>query len=227
MSRNPLGDRGKTRVLIADDHPIVRRGFKALLEGVSRFDVVGSFSRGDDALSAILQQRPDIAILDFNMPGMRGVEVARLINGEAPTRVVLIGENLASHDFFEAAKLNVAGVMGKEDALDKIVECIDAVAAGGFYMTHAHVDVGQKPLMPIPGARLTARELEVVQLAAVGLTNKHIARRLNVCEGTVKIHMHNIFRKAGLNNRTELASLMNHRSTSTSGQPDLRLVGRR
>lgn len=208
MTPSPAGARSKIRVLIADDHPIVLRGFAALLESTNRFDIVASCSNGNDALRGIIRHRPDVAILDINMPGMRGIDVARLMRCEG-TRAVLLGAKLTSRDLLEAVRLKVAGIMAKGDRLEQIVKCIDVVASGGSYLPNTDPYAGFEEPPLLPGVDLTARELQVVELAAAGLSNKHIARQLSVSEGTVKIHMHHIFRKAGLSNRTELANLAN------------------
>lgn len=200
----------KTRVILAGEQPIVLHGVSALLEETNRFEVIAEYTNGADALRGIVRDHPDIAILDIDTPGLRGIDVDRLKS--VGTRAILLCSALTKRDLPDANKSKVAGVLIKDDALDELLSYIDIVASGGSYKRRLNEDAVEEPVGPIPGIYFTIRELQVVELAATGLSNKQIARRLSLSEGTVKIHMHHIFGKAGLTNRTELANLANTRN---------------
>lgn len=210
MTSDRAGDCLKTRVIIAGEQPIVLHGFSSLLEGTGRFEVIAEYSNGPDALRGIVRLCPDIAILDVDTPSLRGIDVDRVKSAGA--RVVLLCSTLTKRDLLDAAKLKAAGILIKEDALEELVSYVDIVASGGSYLRRLDLDAARELMAPMLGIDFTARELQVVELAAAGLSNKHIARRLSLSEGTVKIHMHHIFRKAGLSNRTELANLAHTRN---------------
>jgi DNA-binding NarL/FixJ family response regulator len=193
------------RIVVADDHPIILAGFAALIQDRPEFEVVERCSDGESALRAILEKKPEIAVLDLNMPGKNGLEIARAVSGGA-TRIVLISALMSRSQIATARALGVDGILTKDAAPDELISCLLTVASGGAWT----------PLRETPhtlptdlARRLTARETEVASLAALGLSNKSIARRLDLSDGTVKIHMYNVFRKTGLHNRTELANFVN------------------
>lgn len=196
------------RIVVADDHPLILAGFVALIQDRPEFDVVARARNGDDAMRAILEHKPEIAVLDINMPGRSGLDIAQAIAGSR-TRIVLITATLSPQQIATARRQGVAGLLLKDAAPDELIACLLAVLDGKSW---APTRAGQEPARPLPPTLaevLTAREMEVVALAALGLSNKSIARRLDLSDGTVKIHMYNVFRKMGLHNRTELANFIN------------------
>lgn len=202
---------GCTRIVIADDHPLILAGFAALLQDRPDFDVIARCAHGDAALRAIVEHRPDLAVLDIHMPGQSGLAIAQAVKGGA-TRIVLISATITTSQIAAAREFGVAGVLRKDVAPNELVHCLMTVAAGGEW--------APAPAPPIWLRGLTTRELEVVRFAALGLSNKSIARRLNLSDGTVKIHMYNVFRKTGLHNRTELANLVNQGSPAQIEAPE-------
>jgi DNA-binding NarL/FixJ family response regulator len=197
---------GPKRIVVADDHPMILAGFAALLEDRDEFTVVARCANGDDALRAIVEQRPDIAVLDLNMPGQSGLAVAEAVRGAA-TRIVLISAMITPSQVAAAQACGVSGILRKDAAPNELIACLLTVAAGGAWAMETQDAAG--PPRSALADLLTAREIEVARLAALGLSNKAIARRLALSDGTVKIHMYNVFRKTGLHNRTELANLVN------------------
>lgn len=208
---------GRVRIVVADDHPIILAGFAALIEDRPEFQIVARCSQGDDALRVITELQPDIAVLDLNMPGRSGLEIARAINGRS-TRIVLISAMLTPSQVATARQNGVAGILLKDAAPDELVACLLAVAAGKEWTPSRALRETPRNLPASLAQRLTAREMEVASLAAMGLSNKSIARRLDLSDGTVKIHMYNVFRKTGLHNRTELANLV-HQSVIAKLEP--------
>jgi DNA-binding NarL/FixJ family response regulator len=208
---------GPRRIVVADDHPMILAGFAALLEDRDEFTVVARCANGDEALRAIVEQRPDIAVLDLNMPGQSGLAIAQAVRGAA-TRIVLISAMITPSQVAAAQDFGVSGMLRKDAAPNELIACLLTVAAGGAWAMDAGAawamatrDAVGPPPSTLVGL-LTAREIEVARLAALGLSNKAIARRLDLSDGTIKIHMYNVFRKTGLHNRTELANLINQTS---------------
>lgn len=209
--------KASVRIVVADDHPLILAGFAALIQDRPEFEVIARCGHGEEALRVILQTRPEIAVLDLNMPGKSGLEIAQAAMG-GPTRIVLISATMAPAQMALAQRFGVAGVLLKDAAPDELIACLLAVASGGEWAPPEP----REPAKTTPAALLqglTAREMEVASLAALGLSNKSIARRLELSDGTVKIHMYNVFRKTGLHNRTELANYVNQNATRPFEEP--------
>jgi two-component system nitrate/nitrite response regulator NarL len=208
-----------TRVMVADDHPIVLDGLAQLLAGNPEFEVVGLCKDGDEALSVIRMERPEIAVLDVRMPRADGIAILRAVVTEhIPTRVVLLTAQITDDEVVEAVHLGVAGMVLKETASRQLLQVLSKVAAGETSLDQkvvrravdkllrARAGVGQAVRV------LTNRELEIVRLVATGLRNKQIADQLSITEGTVKIHLHTIFEKLGVSSRVELSNYARERS---------------
>jgi two-component system nitrate/nitrite response regulator NarL len=202
------------RIIVADDHPVVRRGVVSLLALDDRFIVVADCANGREAIAAIRTHRPDIALLDISMPELTGLQVQDLTNAEKlATRIVFLAASPDDRELLAAAVGGAFAIVLKDAASDALLECLHEVAAGRRCLPNAllaaalsrnHERDAHENLV---GKILTEREREVMFLVADGLTNKDIARRLRVTEGTIKIHLHNIYRKAAVSNRTALAAL--------------------
>ena len=202
----------RTRLLIADDHPIVLDGLVQLFTSDKDFDVVSRCSTGDEALAALRRLRPDVAVLDIRMPGINGIELLRHAYEESlPTRVVLLTAEISDESVLEAVRLGVAGIVLKEMAPRVMVQSVRAVAAGEKWLDDGAMRRAlDKMLRREAGLAdavrvLTPRELEVVKMVATGMRNKQIADRLHITEGTVKIHLHSIYQKLGVSGRVELS----------------------
>ena len=198
-------------VVLADDHPLVLDA----LENVFRLqeDIVVRARCGDgvEALRAVREHRPDVLVLDIRMPGMDGLALIRELKKEKlPTRVVLLTAALDEEEVLAAIRLGVKGVVLKEMAPRLLVQCVRTVHAGGDWLEKQSVRLAlDKLLRREAGARevariLTPREIEIVRMVAGGLRNKEIAAKLHVNEGTVKLHLHHIYEKLGVNSRVAL-----------------------
>lgn len=194
------------RIVLADDHPIVLSGLEALLKRAGH-EVVGTASAGDQALVMVADLRPDVAILDVNMPGATGLDVLRqLRSGSRDQLVVLIMASLEDRVVIDAMELGVDGLVLKESATDQLLDCLATVATGQRWidpeaLTRAQAAMSRQRYQP----RLTLREREIVRLVATGKRNRDIGETLGMSEGTVKAHLRNIFDKMGVETRAELA----------------------
>jgi DNA-binding NarL/FixJ family response regulator len=201
----------KIRVIITDDHPLVLNGLYHLLQEHKDFEVLDRCSSGADALVAVRRHRPDILVLDLMMPLMDGLQVARELHrtGDMP-HVVLLTAQLHEDQLIEALHLGVRGFILKEMATKFLVECLRRVHAGGQWLEKDSASRAMAKLVrrEAKGREianlLTPREIEVVRMVAKGLTNKEIAGQLCIADGTVKIHLHNIYEKVKINRRAEL-----------------------
>jgi DNA-binding NarL/FixJ family response regulator len=197
------------RVLIADDHGVVRGGLKLLLDRQPDMEVVGEAADGAEAVSETLAHRPDLAILDVSMPRLTGLQAAREIRVQAPEVNVLM---LSMHDderyLFEALKAGAAGYVLKRAADHDLVDAARAVVRGESFLTNA----AQRSLVREwmaddstgPREPLTPREQEVLKLIAEAHTNREIGEILHLAEKTVESHRGNILRKLGMRDRVEL-----------------------
>jgi two-component system, NarL family, nitrate/nitrite response regulator NarL len=203
------------RVVLADDHPIVLGGLRAFLQVEPGVEIVATASDGATALEAIRTHEPHIAVVDITMPRLSGLEVLEALEADGlATRVVLLTGSATDEQIATAVEWGAWGLLLKEHALETLTECLKTVAAGRRWLPEELVapavrraaerraTVGQLE------RALTAREYEIAGLIAQGLSNKHIARALAISEGTVKIHLHNMYEKLGGVNRTSLAVLM-------------------
>lgn len=199
------------RVVLADDHPLMLKALNDLLSGEPGFTVVARCSDGEEALRAVRAHRPDLAVLDVRMPHLDGIGVLRQIKREdLPTRVVLLAAALEEEELLEATRLRVGGVILKEMAPRLLLQCLAKVHAGEPWFERRGAARAFETLLRREatardiGRILTPREIELVRMTATGLRNKAIAERLNISEGTVKTHLHNIYEKLHLRSRAEL-----------------------
>ena len=203
------------RVVLADDHPVVLGGLRALLQAEAGVEIVAAAPDGATALEMIRAYEPDIAVLDINMPQLTGLEVLEALEADGlATRVVLLTGSATDEQIATIVERGAWGFLLKEHALDTLVQCLRTVAAGQRWLPEEVVAPAirratERREKDVQLARvLTAREYEIAGLVAQGLSNKHIARALDISEGTVKIHLHNTFEKLGGGNRTSLAILI-------------------
>jgi DNA-binding NarL/FixJ family response regulator len=201
-------------LVLADDHPLVLSALEAVLAGDPLWQLVGSYLDGASALEGIRQVKPDVAVLDIRMPGMSGLEILQAIVREGlRTRTVLLTGSATGREITEALESGVWGILLKAEATSNILHCLQEVVAGRRCALPERLAAasgrqrGDKKESEDSEPRLTAREKEILLLVADGNSNREIARSLGLSEGTVKIHLNNMFRKLGVTNRTELAAL--------------------
>jgi NarL family two-component system response regulator LiaR len=210
------------RILVVDDHPIVRDGLLAVLGTQSDLQVVGEAGDGAEALRRVEELRPDVMLLDLEMPGLDGVGVLQQLRaGGSSTPVIVFTAFDTDERIVEAVRAGARGYLLKGAPRAELFAAIRIVHEGGSLLqpliaskliqhiaqpTTSHQDAGRQPVEP-----LTARELEVLQLLAEGQTNRQIAGRLIVTERTVKFHVSSILAKLAAANRTEAVALANQR----------------
>jgi DNA-binding NarL/FixJ family response regulator len=199
------------RIVLVDDHPIFLQGVERLFRLEPDLEVVARCIDGEEALRAVREHRPDVLLLDLRMPGMDGLAVLRELEREGtPTRVVVLTAALDEDDVLAAIELGVRGVVLKEMAPRLLVQAVRKVHAGERWLeTRSAALALEKLVRKQAGARaaaemLTQRETEIVRMVASGLTNKEIASRLKITEGTVKVHVHSVYQKLRVGNRVAL-----------------------
>lgn len=200
------------RLVLADDHPLILTGLNNLFMLEQDMEVLASCTSGNEALKEVRQSLPDVVLLDIRMPGMSGLEVARAIRQEGlATRVVLLTATLDDAEMIEALQLGVNGIVLKEMAPKLLVQCIRKVHAGEQWVErNASRQALEKMLKKESGERevaalLTHREIDLVRMVASGLRNREIGEKLFISEGTVKVHLHNIYEKLKVDGRMALS----------------------
>lgn len=207
------------RVVLADDQAVVRDGLRLLLEAGGEIEVLAAAPDGTAAVDAVLEHRPDVAVLDLRMPGLDGAEVTAVLAQRAPDIPVLILTTFADDDaVLPALRAGAAGYLTKDASGETLLAAIKDVAAGRTVLDPdvqrrlvEFVRRGPEPAAPPPPAGddlggLTRREVDVVRLVAEGLTNQQIARRLVVSEATVKTHLNNTLAKLDVDGRPGLVA---------------------
>jgi DNA-binding NarL/FixJ family response regulator len=196
------------RVMLVDDHRLVRDGLANLLASAGDIDVVGSAADGSAVVELAAQCRPDVVLMDLSMPDVDGVQATRLLLAERPdVRVIALTSFSEQRQVTDALGAGAVGYLLKDSAPDVLFDAVRSAHAG-----HAPIDPrvasallpSRRPDQPSAPA-LSAREVEVLRLAAKGLANKQIARSLGISEHTVKIHLGNVFRRIGVSDRTSAA----------------------
>ena len=215
----------KRTIVVADDHPLLLRGVEDLLQSVGMFEVIEATESGVQALATIRSRKPDIALLDISMPDMSGMAILKAVRDEKwPVCVVFLTATLSGRQVSEAIALGVRGLLLKDYASETLVDCMKEVAAGRRWFPDDLIakarSEGTDAGTPDIGA-LTPREREISGLVCRGLTNRAIANELGSSEGTVSIHLHNIYRKLDISSRTALTALMVQQRALGSG-PDHR-----
>lgn len=198
-------------LVLADDHPIVLNGLVQLFASDPDFIVKASCADGEQALTAIRQYLPDILLLDLSMPRMGGLAVLRAMRQEQlSTRVVILTAALDEDEVLEAIRLGVRGVILKEMAPQLLLQCLHKVHAGEEWLEKRSVGLAlekmlrQENELQQVSKLLTAREIELLKLAAMGLSNNEIAEKLFISTGTVKVHLHRVYDKLQLKSRVAL-----------------------
>jgi two-component system nitrate/nitrite response regulator NarL len=198
------------RVAVVDDHTLFRRGLISLLAREPGFTVVAEAADGFEGIKAIAASRPDVALLDLNMPGISGLDAIAAIRKESPaTRIVMLTVSEDAEDLLQALRDGAAGYLLKNIDSDFLVAAIRSAAEGDSVvspeMTAKLVERVRAGEKPEPGDLLSPREKEILGQLARGVSNKEIGRALNVAESTVKIHVQHILRKLNLASRVQAA----------------------
>jgi two-component system, NarL family, nitrate/nitrite response regulator NarL len=213
------------RVVLADDHPIVRDGLRKLLTLEEDIEVVGEASDGREVVQVVQETRPDVLILDLRMPYMDGLATLQALQQlERKVRVIVLTASEDKNEFVQAMKLGCSGIVLKQTAPELIVKSIRKVNSGEIWLdSHTTAAVMRQFASPSemmngsgPGkgrerSPLSQREREIVSLVAQGYKNREMAEKMFISEQTVKNHLHNIFDKLGVSDRLELALYAIHK----------------
>jgi two-component system, NarL family, response regulator len=197
---------GKTpvRILIVDDHPVVRAGLASMLGTQAGLKVIGSASTGEEALKILLRESADIILLDLRMPGMNGIELLQALQGmQAPPRVIVLTSFEMDEDIYRAVQAGAHGYLLKSTPQQEIFEAIAAVHSGKRYIPRHIADHLADRMMR---SSLTSRELEILEMLAKGCTNKEIGSALAISDNTVRNHVISIIAKLEVSDRTEAAT---------------------
>jgi len=212
-----------TSMVIADRYPVVLQGLMKVLEAEDGFEVVASCGDGTSCIEAIRNLVPDIAILDISMPGLTGLEILTIANSESlSTRLVFFTASIDDRELVMSAAAGAYGIIPKDVELEILVRSLRQVADGQRLLPLPSPDQagsrGQRNIAVSDNALtvLTERERQIMRLVSEGLSNKEIGRRLNISDGTIKQHLHHIYQKLEISNRTVLAALAIAQNSSTS-----------
>lgn len=200
-------------VLLADDHAVVRQGTRELLDREEGIRVIAEASDGKEAVQKAIKERPDVVVMDFAMPELNGIEATRQIKAVAPGIAILVLTAYDSNQYiFAFLEAGAAGYLLKDVQVNELVEAIKAVHAGESML---HPAIARKVIdrfaqpgeqastVSTPLDELTERELEVLKMAAQGMSNREIAQELTISVRTVQTHLTNVFNKMGVGSRTE------------------------
>jgi len=226
-----IAERTMIRILIADDHPIVRDGVKKLLGLEEDFEVVGEAGDGREVLEKAELTDPDVILLDLRMPNLDGLSALQTLQQtNKRAKVIVLTASEDKNEFVQAMKLGCSGIVLKQTAPDLIVKSIRKVNAGEIWLdSHTTAAVMRQFASPAemlssPVAKnrerspLSTREREIVALVAQGYKNKEMAEKMFISEQTVKNHLHNIFDKLGVSDRLELALYAIHKGLHINGE---------
>ena len=209
-------DKPAIRLIVADDHPVVRFGVRNMLMAEPGFDVVSEAEDGDVAITQVLEHEPDVLLLDLQMPRLPGLEAMRAIMSRSPrVKIILLTSTVSTQQIIEALQIGARGIVLKDSVAGDLGEAIRAVASGDYWIGGERVvnlvmalhELMQKAAA-VPERKtfgLTPREMEVVSSIVEGCSNKDIAKQYTISEETVKRHLSNIFDKTGVSTRLELA----------------------
>lgn len=198
------------RILIVDDHSVVRQGLQMFLRLDPELEVVGEARNGIEAIAQARELQPDVVLMDILMPKMDGIEATKIIRQELPeTEVIALTSVLEDEKVFAAIRAGAIGYLLKDTEAAELRRSIKAAAAGQVQLSPQAAArlLREERTAPAPVEELTPRELDVLQLVAEGLANKEIAYNLNIGEKTVKTHVSNILSKLGVLSRTQAAVL--------------------
>lgn len=215
-SADPVTTAAAIRIVVADDHPVVRFGVKNMLEREVGIEVIGEAEDGDDAITQTLELEPDILLLDLLMPRLPGLEAMRAIMNKSPrVKIIMLTSTISTQQIIEALQIGARGIVLKDSVAGDLSKALRAVMSGDYWIGGERVvnlvaalndlmkKAAETPEKKTYG--LTPRELEVVTCIVEGCSNKDVAKQFSISEETVKRHLSNIFDKTGVSTRLELA----------------------
>ena len=196
----PLARSKQIRILIADDHPVVREGLGALVRSQKDMRVVGEAANGQQAVQQFLRQRPDVLLLDLRMPEMNGIEAIHAILEKAPkAKIIVLSTYSGDEDIYRALQAGAKAYLLKDSPRAQLLESIRGVHTGQLSIPPV---IGAMLAARMQAPKLTKREMDIISLVVAGKCNKEIGASLGVTEGTVKVHTAHIFKKLGATGRT-------------------------
>jgi len=224
VANDPNGEVSNIRVVVADDHPVVREGIRKLLELEDDLQVIGEAADGRELLEKVGQLEPDIVLLDLKMPGMDGLAVLQTLQHvKGKSKIIVLTASEDKNEWVQAMKLGCCGIVVKQTAPDLIIKSIRKVFGGEIWLD-SHTTAAVMRQFAGPGeaggaggrggrgrSPLSNREREIVALVAQGYRNREMAEKMFISEQTVKNHLHNIFDKLGVSDRLELALYAIHK----------------
>ncbi|MDQ6758395.1 MAG: response regulator transcription factor [Acidobacteriota bacterium] len=226
------GRKQTIRIVVADDHPIVRDGLRKLLNLEEDFEVIAEAADGREVLDRVHELDPDVLLLDLRMPNLDGLSALQALQqSNKRTKVIVLTASEDKNEFVQAMKLGCSGIVLKQTASDLIVKSIRKVHSGEIWLdSHTTAAVMRQfaapgEVLPTGGtgksrerSPLSNREREIVQLVAQGFKNKEMAEKMFISEQTVKNHLHNIFDKLGVSDRLELALYAIHKGLHVNSE---------
>ncbi|MGH7996289.1 MAG: response regulator [Opitutaceae bacterium] len=196
----PRAKSPKIRILLVDDHIVMRMGLVTATSGEPDMEVVAEAENGNEAVEAYRLRRPDVVVLDLRMPEKNGVETIRMLREEfGPVRVLVFSNYASGEEVFQAFKAGASGFVVKEMALERLLEAIRKVHQGEQYVP---AEISSRMNGRVL-SQLSGREVQVLTLVAKGFSNKQVAAALGIVEGTVKVHVTSIFAKLAVADRTQ------------------------
>lgn len=212
----PSNGDARIRVVVADDHPVVRFGVRNMLEHDPAFQIVGEAGDGDEAITQTLELEPDVLLLDVQMPRLPGLEAMRAIMDRSPrVKIIILTSTVSTQQVIEALQIGARGIVLKDSVASDLTTAMRAVLSGDYWIGGERVmnlvaalNNLMKQAAAAPERKtygLTPRELDVVMCIVEGCSNKDVARQFAISEETVKRHLSNIFDKTGVSTRLELA----------------------
>lgn len=193
----------KKKVLLIDDHPLMRRGIKQLVELDTNFEVIGDVGNGNDGITLALKEEPDLIILDLNMKGLSGLDTLKALRAEGvDARIVILTVSDAKNDIFALIDAGADGYLLKDTEPEVLLSQLKRIANGEVVLSESIKNLLlERHSVQSPLDSLTDREMGVLQLIATGLSNKQIAGKLFISEETVKVHIRNLLRKLNVHSR--------------------------
>jgi two-component system NarL family response regulator len=194
----------KIRILIVDDHPVIRSGLTSMLGTKPDLEIAAAASSGAEALSILEREQVDILLLDLRMPGMSGIDVLRALHGKPSSpRTIILSTYEMDEDIYRAVQAGARGYLIKSTSQDEIVDAIKTVHSGTLYLPR---HIAQRLTERIGRQELTPREIEILEMLAKGLTNKEIGKVFGISENTARNHVNSIIQKLEVSDRTEAAT---------------------